>query len=80
MIIGMRELVKLGGAKIILGTASSGKGIAAVLGGLAINRKLIMIGASDESLEISPHLFISGRRSVVGWPAGTSRKRRHAFF
>jgi hypothetical protein len=28
-------------------------------GGLAINEKLIMIGASDESVEISPHLFIS---------------------
>jgi D-arabinose 1-dehydrogenase-like Zn-dependent alcohol dehydrogenase len=61
----VEELVKLGGAKVILGTASSGKAITAVLGGLTINGKLIMIGASDESLEISPHLFISGRRSVV---------------
>jgi D-arabinose 1-dehydrogenase-like Zn-dependent alcohol dehydrogenase len=68
----VEELVKLGGAKIILGTASSGKGMTAVLGGLAISGKLIMIGASHESIEISPHLFISGRRSVVGWPAGTS--------
>jgi D-arabinose 1-dehydrogenase-like Zn-dependent alcohol dehydrogenase len=31
-----------------------------------------MIGASDESVEISPHLFISGGRSVVGWRSGTS--------
>jgi D-arabinose 1-dehydrogenase-like Zn-dependent alcohol dehydrogenase len=68
----VEELVKLGGAKIILGTASSGKAMTAVLGGLAINGKLIMIGASDESLEISPTLFISGRRSVIGWPGGTS--------
>ena len=68
----VEELVKLGGAKIILGTASSGKAMTAVLGGLAINGKLIMIGASDESLEISPTLFISGRRSVIGWPSGTS--------
>ena len=43
-----------------------------VLGGLAINGKLIMIGASDEPLEVSPIFFFSGRRSVVGWPAGTS--------
>ena len=68
----VEELVKLGGAKIILGTASSGKAMTAVLGGLSINGKLIMIGASDESLEISPLIFISGRRSVVGWPGGTS--------
>jgi hypothetical protein len=40
-----------------------------VLGGLAINGKLIMIGASDEPLEVSPNFFLSGRRSVVGWPA-----------
>ena len=43
-----------------------------VLGGLAVNGKLIMIGVSDEALEVNPTLFISGRRSVVGWPAGTS--------
>ena len=43
-----------------------------VLGGLAINGKLIMIGASNEPLEVSPMFFLSGRRSVAGWPAGTS--------
>ena len=64
--------MKLGGAKIILGTASSGKAMTAVLGGLAIHGKLIMIGASDESVEISTLLFISGHRSVIGWPSGTS--------
>jgi D-arabinose 1-dehydrogenase-like Zn-dependent alcohol dehydrogenase len=43
-----------------------------VLGGLAVNGKLIMIGDSNEPLEVSPNFFLSGRRSVVGWPAGTS--------
>jgi D-arabinose 1-dehydrogenase-like Zn-dependent alcohol dehydrogenase len=43
-----------------------------VLGGLAVNGKLIMIGASDEPLEVSPIFFLSGRRSVLGWPSGTS--------
>jgi D-arabinose 1-dehydrogenase-like Zn-dependent alcohol dehydrogenase len=47
----VEELVKLGG----------GKAMTAVLGGLSINGKLIMIGASGESLEISPLIFISGR-------------------
>jgi D-arabinose 1-dehydrogenase-like Zn-dependent alcohol dehydrogenase len=68
----VEELVKLGGAKIILGTVPSGKAMGAVLGGLAVNGKLIMIGVSDEPLEVPPTLFILGRRSVVGWPAGTS--------
>jgi len=68
----VEELVKLGGAKIILGTVPSGKAMSEVLGGLAVNGKLIMIGASDEPLEVSPIFFLSGRRSVAGWPAGTS--------
>jgi len=68
----VEELVKLGGAKIILGTVPSGKAMSEVLGGLAINGKLIMIGASEEPLEVSPIFFLSGRRSVVGWPSGTS--------
>ena len=46
----IEELVKLGGVKIILVTVPSGKAISAVLGGLAVNGKLIMIGASDEPL------------------------------
>ena len=68
----VEELVKLGGAKIILGTVPSGKAMSEVLGGLAVNGKLIMIGASNETLEVSPNFFLSGRRSVVGWPSGTS--------
>jgi D-arabinose 1-dehydrogenase-like Zn-dependent alcohol dehydrogenase len=68
----VEELAKLGGAKIILGTVPSGKAMSEVLGGLAINGKLIMIGASEEPLEVSPIFFLSGRRSVVGWPSGTS--------
>jgi len=60
----VEELVKLGGAKIILGTVPSGKAMNEVLGGLAINGKLIMIGASNETLEVSPNFFLSGRRST----------------
>ena len=31
-----------------------------------------MIGASNEPLEVYPNFFLSRRRSVVGWPSGTS--------
>jgi D-arabinose 1-dehydrogenase-like Zn-dependent alcohol dehydrogenase len=68
----VEELVKLGGAKMILGTVPSGKAMSVVLGGLAVNGNLIIIGGSDEPLELSPNFFLSGRRSVVGWPSGTS--------
>jgi D-arabinose 1-dehydrogenase-like Zn-dependent alcohol dehydrogenase len=66
------ELTKLGGAKVILGTVPSGKAMSAILGGLAVNGKLIVIGASDEPIEAPPNLLLMGRRSLVGWPSGTS--------
>ncbi len=68
----VQELAKLGGAKVILATVPSGKAMSAVLGGLSVNGKLIVIGASDELIESSPTLLLSGRRSIVGWPSGTS--------
>jgi D-arabinose 1-dehydrogenase-like Zn-dependent alcohol dehydrogenase len=61
-----------GGANVILATVPSGKAMSSVLGGLSVNGKLIVIGASDESIEVPPLLLISGRRSIVGWPSGTS--------
>jgi D-arabinose 1-dehydrogenase-like Zn-dependent alcohol dehydrogenase len=68
----VEELNKLGGAKVILGTVPSGKAMSGILGGLAVNGKLVAIGASDEPIEVPSNLFILGRRSLVGWPAGTS--------
>jgi len=47
------ELIKLGGAKIILATATSGKALAAVLGGLGVDGKMIIVGAADP-MEGSP--------------------------
>ena len=68
----VEELNKLGGAKVILATVQSGKAMSEILGGLAVNGKLVIIGASDEPIQVPSFLFISGRRSLIGWPAGTS--------
>jgi D-arabinose 1-dehydrogenase-like Zn-dependent alcohol dehydrogenase len=65
------ELSKLGGAKVILATATSGKALAAALGGLDVDGKMIIVGAAD-ALEVSPLLLIGGRRSIAGWPSGRS--------
>jgi len=46
--------------------------MSAVLGGLGINGKLMVIGAPAEPLEVPPSLLIMGRRSIVGWASGTS--------
>lgn len=66
------ELLKLGGARVILATVTSGKAMSAILGGLGVNGKLIILGAPAEPLEVAAILLIMGRRSIVGWPSGTS--------
>jgi D-arabinose 1-dehydrogenase-like Zn-dependent alcohol dehydrogenase len=65
------ELQKLGGAKVILATAPSGDAMSAVQGGLAVNGTLLIIGVAD-SIQTSPILLLSGRRSIKGWYSGTS--------
>jgi D-arabinose 1-dehydrogenase-like Zn-dependent alcohol dehydrogenase len=66
-----KELIKLGGAKVVLATATSGKALSAVLGGLGIDGKMIIVGAADP-MEVPPRLLIGGRRSIMGWPSGRS--------
>ncbi|MGH8537181.1 MAG: alcohol dehydrogenase [Gammaproteobacteria bacterium] len=66
------ELLKLGGAKVILATVTSGNAMNAVLGGLGVNGQLIILGAASEPLEVAASLLIGGRRSIMGWPSGTS--------
>jgi D-arabinose 1-dehydrogenase-like Zn-dependent alcohol dehydrogenase len=68
----VEELNKLGGAKVILATVPSGKAMTEILGGLAVNGKLLVIGASEEPIQVPSNLMIIGRRSLIGWPAGTS--------
>ena len=65
------ELAKLGGAKIILATVTNGDAMSAALGGLGVNGTLLVVGA-PKSIEVSPGLLITGRRSVKGWYSGTS--------
>ncbi len=66
------ELGKLGGARAVIATVTSGKAMGAVVGGLGVNGKLIVIGVAEDPLEVNGILLIMGRRSIVGWPAGSS--------
>jgi D-arabinose 1-dehydrogenase-like Zn-dependent alcohol dehydrogenase len=66
------ELSKLGGARVILSTVTSAKAMSAAVGGLGVNGKLMVIGASPDAIEVSPLLLIGARRSIQGWPSGTS--------
>jgi D-arabinose 1-dehydrogenase-like Zn-dependent alcohol dehydrogenase len=64
------ELTRLGGARVILATVTSGKAMTATIGGLAVDGKLLILGAPSDPLEVPPLALIFPRRSVAGWPSG----------
>jgi D-arabinose 1-dehydrogenase-like Zn-dependent alcohol dehydrogenase len=63
------ELLKFGGAKVILATVTNGDAMSAVAGGLAVNGTMMLIGAVP-SIQVSPIQLLSGRQSIKGWYAG----------
>jgi D-arabinose 1-dehydrogenase-like Zn-dependent alcohol dehydrogenase len=69
----VEELNKQGGAKVILATVPSGKAMTEILGSMGVNGKLVIIGVSDEPIQVPSSPMISGRGSIIGWPAGTSK-------
>ena len=66
------QLQKLGGAKVILATAPSGHAMTALFDGLGTNGKMVVVGASMEPIQVTPLQLIMGRKSLQGWPSGTS--------
>jgi D-arabinose 1-dehydrogenase-like Zn-dependent alcohol dehydrogenase len=66
------ELTKLGGARVVLATATDSKAMTATIGGLGIDGRLVVVGASMEPIEVPPLALIPGRRSIAGWPSGTA--------
>jgi len=67
------ELQKLGGARVILGTAPSAKAISPLVDGLAPDGTLLIPAAPSEPLSINVFSLIMGRRSVAGWYSGTAK-------
>jgi D-arabinose 1-dehydrogenase-like Zn-dependent alcohol dehydrogenase len=66
------ELLKLGGAKVVVATVTSGDAMSATLGGLGVNGQLIILGAAAEPLRVPGIPLLLGRRSIMGWPSGSS--------
>ena len=66
------ELTKLGGARVILATVTDAKSMSDAVGGLGVDGKLLVVGASPEPMAIPSLALIGRRRSVMGWPSGTS--------
>lgn len=66
------ELLAWGGAKVVLATATSSDAMAATLPGLAVDGKLIVLGAAAEPVALRPFDPIAKRQSIAGWPSGTA--------
>ena len=66
------DLQKLGGAKIILVTATSAQAMAATIGGLSPDGRLVVLGADFTPMQLNTAGLISGRTGIYGWPSGSS--------
>jgi D-arabinose 1-dehydrogenase-like Zn-dependent alcohol dehydrogenase len=66
------ELRALGGARVVLATVTSSEAMSRVVDGLGQDGQLLVVGAAATPIHISPFQLIPGRRSVAGWPSGTS--------
>jgi D-arabinose 1-dehydrogenase-like Zn-dependent alcohol dehydrogenase len=64
-------LMRLGGAKAVLATATSADAMNAVQGGLAVNGTMLVIGIVDR-LAVDALPLLLGRHSIKGWYSGTS--------
>lgn len=67
------ELRSLGGAKVVLATASSSDAITATVDGLAHRGELVVIGADTGPMGISPLQLLMSGRIVRGHPSGTAQ-------
>jgi D-arabinose 1-dehydrogenase-like Zn-dependent alcohol dehydrogenase len=68
-----KELQALGGARVILATAPDGKAMGGLVDGLGVDGKLVLVGASAEPFAVSSFQLLMARKSIVGWPSGTSK-------
>ena len=67
------ELNKEGGAAVILVTAPDPKAIGALVDGLGVRGRLVIVGASADPFAVSSFQLIGAQRTIIGWSSGTSR-------
>jgi D-arabinose 1-dehydrogenase-like Zn-dependent alcohol dehydrogenase len=65
-----KELMNLGGAKVILCTAPNGKAISELVNGLCRNGQMIIVTYVNEITKLSLANLMRGGRSISGWVGG----------
>ncbi|WP_330284686.1 alcohol dehydrogenase [Streptomyces sp. NBC_00588] len=66
-------LQSLGGAKVVVATASNSDAITAAFDGLAPRGELVVIGADAQPLGINPNQLLMSARVIRGHPSGTAQ-------
>jgi D-arabinose 1-dehydrogenase-like Zn-dependent alcohol dehydrogenase len=66
------SITALGGAQVILATASDSKSISSLVGGLAPRGRLVIVGAGADPLAINPLQLLFGSRSIEGSLTGSA--------
>jgi D-arabinose 1-dehydrogenase-like Zn-dependent alcohol dehydrogenase len=67
-----QALQKLGGARTILATVTDAGAMSAAIGGLGHAGKLMVLGVPMEPLQVPAVPLVLQRKTVAGWPSGTS--------
>jgi D-arabinose 1-dehydrogenase-like Zn-dependent alcohol dehydrogenase len=65
-------LQMLGGAKIVLATATNADAMAATIGGLSLDGRLIVLGADFKPMQLVTVGLVMRRSGIYGWPSGSS--------
>jgi len=66
----VKQLQKLGGAKLIMVTAPSAKLVSPLLDGLDVDGTLLILGLQEEPIPFNTASMITKRLTVRGWPSG----------
>ncbi len=64
-------LRNLGGAALILATAPNAEAIGALVEGLKMNGKMIIVAAPHDKVQINSLHLLGNRAAVMGWPGGS---------
>jgi D-arabinose 1-dehydrogenase-like Zn-dependent alcohol dehydrogenase len=65
-------LQALGGAKLIVATASDSPSMSALIGGLAPRGRMVVAGAGNSPIEVSPMHLLFGSRGIEGTLTGSA--------
>jgi alcohol dehydrogenase, propanol-preferring len=66
------ELQALGGAAAIIATAASGASMSPLVGGLAPNGRLVVVGVAGDQMSVDPADLIFGTRTIMGTVTGSA--------